>query len=88
MDLQFWLGSKAVDYPALRHLRQTYGLPSTEVPPTQQDSKSLPNAEAKQQSTGDHDQDRGVDGGALKRIRGCFLSTTPSCMLQGTPDHL
>ena len=70
--LQLWLGSKAPDYPSLRHLQQTYGLLSTEVQPIQQDSKSKPNAEMKPQVIPDNDQDRGVDEDALKRIRGCF----------------
>ena len=72
VGLQVWLQAKAIDYPAVRHLQQQYGLPSTEAAPTQQDSSSLQKAITQQSLDGKDrlEQDRGVDRDALYRITG------------------
>lgn len=79
--LQFWLGSKACDYPAVRHLQQTYGLPSAEVSATQQESNSVPK-EDKIRQLPNGDEDRGINRDALKRIRGCSVTQLSAACCQ------
>lgn len=64
-----------MDYPALRHLQEVYGLPSTAVVPMQQGSVSLQTADAKLHSNS-VDHGPGIDKDALRTIRGRFLTNT------------